>query len=114
MRLIVCGGRAYADRDRVFAALDRVHGKRTITTLIHGDAPGADRLADEWAQWHAVRREPYPADWDKFGKVAGPERNQRMIDAGADGVVAFPGGTGTADLVRRAERAGISVWKPYG
>src|SRR5262249_25506155 len=30
-----------------------------------------------------------------------------------DGVVAFPGGTGTADMIRRAKKAGLEVWKPY-
>jgi hypothetical protein len=41
---------------------------------------------------------------------AGPLRNQRMLDEGKpDLVVAFPGGGGTKDLVRRAVKAGVSV-----
>jgi len=37
-----------------------------------------------------------------------------MIDDGKpDGVVAFPGGTGTADMIRRAKKAGLKVWEPY-
>jgi hypothetical protein len=113
MRLLVCGGRDFNDRAFLNDALNRVHRKRPITLLIHGDAPGADRLADAWAQEHAVRRAPFPANWAEFGPSAGPERNQRMIDVGKpDGVVAFPGGVGTADMVRRAEAAGIKVWHP--
>ena len=50
------------------------------------------------------------ADWAKHGRKAGPIRNQRMIDEGRpDLVVAFPGGTGTADMVERARVAGIRV-----
>jgi len=53
----------------------------------------------------------FDADW-KLGKKAGPLRNQRMIDEGRpDLVVAFPGGKGTADMVRRAEAAGVKVLK---
>jgi len=32
-----------------------------------------------------------------------------MADAGADLCIAFPGGRGTADMVRRARAAGIPV-----
>jgi hypothetical protein len=38
-----------------------------------------------------------------------------MIDEGCpDKIVAFPGGKGTADMIRRAEAAQIPVWRPYG
>ena len=54
--------------------------------------------------------EEYPADWKKYGKSAGPLRNQRMIDEGKpDLVVAFPGGVGTADMISRAKAYNISV-----
>jgi hypothetical protein len=41
----------------------------------------------------------YIADWNRLGPGAGHIRNQRMIDEGKpDAAVAFPGGTGTADM----------------
>jgi hypothetical protein len=44
------------------------------------------------------------------GKTAGPLRNQRMLDEGKpDLVVAFPGGGGTKDIVRRAVKAGLAL-----
>jgi len=50
------------------------------------------------------------AKWSKHGRAAGPIRNQEMIDeCKPDLVVAFPGGRGTADMVRRAKAAGIRV-----
>jgi hypothetical protein len=55
----------------------------------------------------------FSADWDKLGAAAGPVRNQKMLVEGRpDLVVAFPGGKGTADMVRRSERAGISAFRP--
>lgn len=76
---------------------------------------GADWQAHRWAQSTGVPTDPYPADWDRFGRAAGPLRNQRMVDV-LSGVrhglvAAFPVGSsaGTMDCVRRAERAGIPV-----
>jgi hypothetical protein len=78
--------------------------------IIHGKAKGADRIADEWAVVNFLPIEEYPADWDAHGKAAGAIRNQQMLDEGKpDMVVAFPGRVGTADMVRRARKAGIRV-----
>jgi hypothetical protein len=109
MRVIVCGGRDFDDRARVFEALDAIHAARPITRVVHGAARGADALAGEWADAHDIAVEAAPADWKRYGRGAGPKRNQEMADAGADLCVAFPGGTGTADMCRRAAATGIKV-----
>lgn len=81
-----------------------------ITTLIHGGAPGADALAATWAIEHDITCSTYVADWFKHGRAAGPIRNEAMLIEGRpDCVVAFPGGRGTADMVRRAKAAGVRV-----
>ncbi len=49
------------------------------------------------------------AKWETYGKAAGPIRNREMLLNLPALVVAFPGGKGTADMVRQAERAGIPV-----
>lgn len=111
-RLLVCGGRDYADRSHVWATLDRVHRKRPLGLVIHGASRGADTLAARWAEGASVETADFPADWERHGKAAGPIRNQRMLDEGKpDAVVAFPGGTGTADMVARARKAGVPVWE---
>ena len=113
--LLVCGGRDYTDREAAFAALDRADQKRHIEAVVHGGQRGADALAAEWAIAHRRRELRYDADWAGRGPAAGPERNARMLEKGLpDGVCAFPGGRGTADMIRRAEAAGLPVWKPYG
>jgi hypothetical protein len=109
-RIIICGGRDFADREWLYSSLDAIHERRGVAAVIHGAARGADKLSAEWAQDRRVQAEPYPADWHNDGKAAGPKRNQRMLDMAApDGVVAFPGGRGTADMVSRAQRAGVPV-----
>lgn len=110
IRVLVCGGRNYRDRDAVFSALDRVDADRRISEVIQGGAAGADYLGNEWAADRKRIRSTFRAQWAEHGKAAGPLRNQRMIDVGKpDLVVAFPGGSGTADMVRRAEAAGVKV-----
>ncbi len=114
MKILVCGGRDYADRERVYDALDAAHRRNRITELIHGAAPGADILAGEWAEERKVACKPFPADWRKHGKSAGPRRNQQMLEYGPEGVIALPGGSGTRDMVMRAMLAKVPVWRPYG
>ena len=111
MRVLVCGGRNYNNEEVLFRVLDGYHElDYFIDTILQGGATGADALAAKWATSRGVTCEVYFPDWKKFGPSAGPKRNQRMIDQGNPGVViAFPGGRGTADMVRRAKRANIEV-----
>lgn len=113
MRLLVCGGRRYSDRDHVFSSLDRAHAKRPVTLLIHGAGTGADALADQWARSRGVPVKAFPADWDRYGRGAGPIRNRAMLyDGQPEGVVAFPGGAGTGNMVALARERCLPVWKP--
>jgi hypothetical protein len=117
LRVIVCGGRDYMDWDAGFAALDKIHAETPIEFVFHGNARGADSIASAWASEpmrarRGVRNCPCPAQWAKHGKSAGPKRNQAMLGNGIDLVIAFPGGRGTADMVRRARAAGVSVVEP--
>jgi hypothetical protein len=108
MRVIVTGGRNYKDRTRVYAELDAVD----VTALSVGNCPsGADLYAREWAnlRHRAYMTTVFHAYWSSQGPSAGPKRNSRMVAAGADLVLAFPGGKGTADCVAQARKAGIRV-----
>jgi len=92
----------------VFQVLDNIHQDGKITTVVSGAARGADTLGFKWALQRQVKACIYPAEWDKLGKKAGPIRNQRMLDEEhPDLVIAFPGGSGTSDMVSRAAQAKI-------
>lgn len=110
MRVLVCGGRDYQDKDAFDYALTKLNYYGDVTEICHGGAKGADALAGVWAaQWN-IPCKVYKADWTKHGKSAGPIRNQFMLDDFKPNVViAFPGGSGTADMVRRARKAGVTV-----
>src|SRR3990167_8292284 len=108
MRVLVCGGRDFHNVDLMYDVLKQWD----ITHVISGHARGADQMAEMWADEHGVPLTIFPAEWDKFGRMAGPIRNQQMLDEGMpDLVVAFPGGRGTADMVARVKRASINLYE---
>lgn len=111
MRVLVCGGRKYWNKEKVRGVLDTLLKSTAIKSVVHGAATGVDSLAGEWARKNNITEERFPADW-KQGKKAGPIRNQQMIDTNPDLVIAFPGGKGTEDLVMRAWSKGITVLLP--
>lgn len=115
-RLIVCGGRTYgwplkgylseadkthdtvrieAERKRLFDVLDFLKPRE----IAEGEAPGADSVVREWAISRLVPFQRFRALWETEGKLAGRNRNRRMFASfDPEGTVAFPGGTGTADM----------------
>jgi len=110
LRVLVCGGRDYSDAKAAYAVLDKLNSFRKIEGVIQGSARGADLLGKMWALSRRVPCYAFPADWERYGKSAGPIRNQQMLDEGKpDLVIAFPGGRGTADMVRRSKSRGVRV-----
>ena len=109
MRVLVCGGREYDNLGVVLSVLSE-HLKGDTEFVIEGGAKGADFLGRCVAKYLGFKVVAYPADWKTHGKAAGGIRNQQMLDEGKpDLVIAFPGGVGTADMVRRAKAANIEV-----
>jgi len=109
--ILVCGGRDYENRDRVYRTLDELAKQHPEgIRLVHGSAPGADSLAAHWATFNRVPATAVPADWKKYGRAAGPIRNSQMLEMSSpDLCVAFAGGTGTADMVTKCRKAGVEV-----
>lgn len=117
MRVLICGSRTWDKPipiDVIVGGLVAVYGRENVT-VIHGAAPGADSMAASAGARHGVEVLDFPAEWDEFGKRAGPIRNQQMLDEGQPEVVfAFAddleASRGTRDMVRRARRAGLPVY----
>lgn len=103
---LVCGGRYYSDQITLYQILNHLKS----TQIICGGASGADALAESWARDHGIPCQIEHADWRAYGPGAGPIRNQRMLTRYHPSiVVAFPGGRGTADMVKRAKLTGITL-----
>jgi hypothetical protein len=84
--IIVSGDRNWGtteQREVVLQALDKLKTAWLPwmpIRLAHGAARGVDTIADEMGKLLGYQVIPYPADWDRYGKWAGPERNGRMLD----------------------------------
>ena len=110
-RVLICGDRNYTTWEKIKAYLDTLDSG---TILIDGCARGADSLAGNLAtgrNWGIMR---FPAQWDKYGKAAGPIRNQEMLDYGKPTLVVYfhddiENSKGTKDMITRGEMANIKV-----
>ena len=118
MRILVTGSRYWKDVQAVYDAIYNIASKNRDkeVVVVHGNCPtGADAMAKEYVGISSLRNildhEPHDADWDRYGRAAGPIRNQEMVDAGADICLAFPLGEsrGTRGCMKMAEDAGIEV-----
>lgn len=103
MKVLVCGGRDYANRDFLFQFLDSLDD---VSLVIQGGARGADSLAKDWAKFRGVHCAQVDALWE-IGRGAGPARNRAMLLLEPDYVVGFAGGTGTQHMISVARKAGI-------
>lgn len=116
MRILVTGSRTWTDEQIVRETLFKAYklGYDSVPTIVHGACRGADSIAGEVAKDLGWNVEEFPAQWDLFGKMAGPRRNQEMIDTNPDLVIVFHGdlfhSKGTLDMVKRAIQAKKEVW----
>lgn len=114
VRIIFCGDRNWEDYQKI---LEIAHVLKTELDfiMIQGGAPGGDELSERAAIELEIQCERYDADWEKYGRAAGPIRNTQMrVKGRADGVVAFhmdiASSKGTKNMVDQSIKAGLPVW----
>lgn len=110
-RIIIAGSRDYMPTDAQvdIAVREWLDGdgdpEYKIDSVICGMAKGADLAGKAWADKRGIYVAEYPADWARWGKLAGKKRNWQMAkEAGADGLIAFWDGMspGTAHIIAAA------------
>ncbi len=111
MRLLVCGDRNWSDGSAIRETITRFQPK----IVIEGCANGADKLAGIVGDELGIEVLRFPADWDKYGKAAGPIRNSQMLREGKpDVVIGFhykiDESKGTRDMLTRAKKAGKATF----
>lgn len=113
-RILICGGRDFKEVD----SLDAIMKSATPYfdpefCIIHGGGRGADMLAHYWAFFQGCPVIRMDANWDFYGRQAGPVRNKWMLDYSfPDMVIALPGGPGTRNMIALAKERNIFVWEP--
>jgi hypothetical protein len=110
MRLLICGSRHWTNQELISITIDKF--KPDI--IIEGEGRGADIIARKIGQAKHITIWQYPANWQLYGRSAGPIRNTQMLDEGKpDLIVAFHNdikhSKGTADMIKQATERKIKT-----
>lgn len=116
-RVIIAGSRKYNDYTTLKAKCDYLLSRKLTdpdckVIIVSGGATGVDTLGERYASERGLDVERHPADWDKYGRAAGPKRNAEMADI-ADALIAFPKAgeenRGTLNMIQTARNKGLLV-----
>ena len=89
--VIISGSRDFNDYNLLKRKVNQYLEEKRKThkiVIVSGNARGADKLGEKYANEEGFQLEIYKADWDKYGKCAGYKRNEQMAEVG-DAVIAF-------------------------
>lgn len=111
-RIAVTGGRNFMNFLIIRKAFKEIHLNKN-DTIVHGGCTGCDQLCAEVAKEFNANTEEHPANWSKYGRVAGPIRNEEMLKSNIDMLLAFQGGAGTNNCIKKAKELQIEVRKFY-
>jgi len=104
MKLVIAGSRHSSLCEADLAKLDAIHAAEGVTEVVSGGAKGVDTDGEAWAESRGIPVRQFRPDWRRFGRGAGPVRNREMAQY-ADAVAVFPGGSGTRNMLKEAQRA---------
>jgi hypothetical protein len=109
-KVIIAGTRDFNDYELLKQKCDFYLSQKQGITIISGLCTGADTLGIRYAREHEYPYIGFPADWNKYGKSAGPKRNEQMANI-ADACIVFWNGTskGTLDMINRAKAHNIQL-----
>lgn len=109
-KIIIAGTRYFDDYELMKATLDPYLKGRTDVEIVSGGANGADKLGEQYANEHGFPVKRFPADWEKYGRKAGPIRNGEMADY-ADGCFIFWDGKsrGTKSMITLAKDKHVAL-----
>ena len=101
----IVGYRNYNDYENFKIHIkDFINKYGNIDKIISGGASGTDSLADRYAKENNIPLVVYVPEWNKYGKYAGPKRNQYIINDSTH-IIAFLSSIskGTYDSINRAK-----------
>lgn len=108
MKVIIAGGRDITDYNLVLTAINESDFE--ITEVVSGMASGVDQLAIQYANENNLPIQQFWAEWNFYGKSAGPIRNRQMADY-ADALIAIWDGKsrGTKNMIDEATKKGLKI-----
>lgn len=113
LKVVIAGCRDYSNYDEAKEYIDfclkNIRSENKIV-IISGCASGADALGERYALENGFEIEKFPAEWEKYGRSAGPIRNGKMAET-ADYVICFWDGKsrGTRNMIESAKKHGKEI-----
>ena len=112
MRILICGARDFDDITRIDGFVGSLP-KDSI--IIEGEAKGADSLARDCSIKYGLEVEKYPADWNTYGRGAGPIRNKQMLIEGKPDIIIgyskdIKTSKGTKNMLTQGIKAGVPCY----
>lgn len=107
MNLAIVGSRDYPNLNEV---VEYVNSLPLDTVIVTGGARGVDDAAQFAAEARGMKVIVFKADWEKYGKAAGPIRNLE-IEKNSNAVTAFWDlkSRGTLDCISNFRKSGKTV-----
>jgi hypothetical protein len=108
MKIIIAGSRHLTGdkvKLEVWKAVAQAIDKwdvREVTEIVTGGAAGIDSLGEQFAEQFRIAHKRFDANWDEFGKSAGPKRNAEMAEY-ADALILVWDGKSRGSLSMRWE-----------
>ena len=107
-RVVIAGSRDYTNYEEAKVYIDFCLSnirKANDIIIISGCASGADAIGEQYAEENGFKVEKYPANWEKYGRSAGPIRNKQMAEI-TDYVICFWDGKskGTKSMIEFAKK----------
>lgn len=112
MKLIIAGSRTFNNYNLLEYEVKKFILKHSPKSLIiiSGTANGADKLGELFAKNYNIQIEAYPANWNEFGKRAGPIRNKEMVDNATHAIYFWDGkSSGTANCIKLAQEKQLII-----
>ena len=110
MRLIIAGSRHLSLDVEGIQAFINYLGIENITEVVCGKAKGIDTSGELWAKANGIPVQPFPAEWDQYGKAAGHIRNKAMAEYGDELLIIWnQKSRGSANMIQNMDKLGKPV-----
>lgn len=109
MKTIIAGSRTFNKIEYLVETLSDFK-EWTITEVVSGCAKGVDTFGEIWAEGNNLPVKKFPANWNEYGKRAGPIRNEEMAKYANACIIFWDGNSkGTKNMIENAKKYGLKV-----
>lgn len=110
MKLIIAGSRKFNDYQLLEKEVDNYIGGNLDIEIISGTENGADQMGEDYAKNKNLKITQFHPNREKYGKKAGPIKNEEMAKYATDCIVFIVNGsTGSANMIKMAKKYKLNL-----